>query len=581
MNIIKYISLFLSYLFFSILISEPLFAQKDSLTQDEPYIEDLGRLPESFDMALDTLLNKRYKDYYSLSKKRKPISTEEIRNKDRLYRERINTMESAIPLTYNAVVRDAIELYVNRRSNLLSNMLTKSAYYFPIIEEALDRHNLPLELKYLAIVESALNPTAVSRMGATGLWQFMLRTGKIYGLHIDSLIDERRDPHKSSDAMCRYFKDMFALYGDWLLSIAAYNCGPGNVNKAIRRAGGSKDFWVIYPYLPRETRSYVPFFIAAFYAMEHYQEHQIRPRDIKVPLAVDTIHINTQQDFRTLSQLTKVDIDLIRELNPKYRREIVPGNNRTQVVVLPAAEAIFFAAHKDSILAHHKIKTPKNYEYSDDAPSVTTSKKIIRHRVARGETLSRVARKYGVDIEDIKKWNRLRSNRLKRGQTLKIELVTSSTPEPNIKEAAEQEPVTSTPIEESSTKPNTPVTPDVIQHKVARGETLSSISRKYGVTIDDLIKWNNLSGTQLRQGQSLKIEQNNGTGAGLDVEKGKPQKSKKAEAPKKVYHKVRKGESLYTIAQKYRGVSPNAIKRANGLKSDRIKPGQRLLIPTK
>ena len=305
--------------------------------------------------------------------------------------------------------------------------------------------------------------------------------------------------------------------------------------------------------------------------MEHYQEHQIRPKDIKVPLAVDTIHVNTQQDFRTLSQLTKVDIDLIRELNPKYRREIVPGNNSTQVVILPAAEAIFFSAHKDSILSQYKVKLPKSEEgVEKGGVFVTTSKEVRRHRVVRGETLSQIARKYGVDIEDIKRWNNLRSNRLRRGQTLKIELVSSS----NSSTTAQEEIKETVPakVENTAPKPDTPV---VHRHKVARGETLSSISRKYGVTIDDIQRWNNLRGTHLRHGQILRIEGGQG-----GESKTEPQKSN-ASAPKKVYHKVRKGESLYTISQKYRGVSPNDIKRANGLKSDRIKPGQRLLIPTK
>ena len=205
--------------------------------QSEVEEPDLGRLPESFDMALDSLLNARYKEYYSLSKPHRQASKRELESKDQLYRDRLAQMESAIPLTYNPAVREAIDLYVNRRSNLMSLMLSRATYYFPIIEEELDRQGLPLELKYLAIVESALNPTAVSRMGATGFWQFMLCTGKIYGLTINSVIDERMDPRKSTRAMCEYFKDMYALYGDWMLAIAAYNCGPGNINKAIRRSG--------------------------------------------------------------------------------------------------------------------------------------------------------------------------------------------------------------------------------------------------------------------------------------------------------------------------------------------------------
>ena len=323
--------------------------------QSEVEEPDLGRLPESFDMALDSLLNSRYKEYYSLSKPKRQASKRELESKDQLYRDRLARMESAIPLTYNPAVREAIDLYVNRRSNLMSLMLSRATYYFPIIEEELDRQGLPLELKYLAIVESALNPTAVSRMGATGFWQFMLRTGKIYGLTINSVIDERMDPRKSTRAMCEYFKDMYALYGDWMLAIAAYNCGPGNINKAIRRSGGKRDFWEIFPYLPRETRSYVPFFIAAFYSMEYYREHDIRPSAIHIPIATDTVHLARRCTTRELAEITSVSLDTIELLNPMYKKGIIPGNQQSQVIVLPAQAAIDFASNKEKYFAsHHK-----------------------------------------------------------------------------------------------------------------------------------------------------------------------------------------------------------------------------------
>ena len=469
----------------------------------EPEITDLGRLPESFDMALDTLFNNRYREYYNLSKHPKPVTPADL-SRDKTYRQRVQSMESEITLAYNPIVRDAIDMYVNRKSSTISLMLTKSAYYFPIIEDALDRYGLPLELKYLAIVESALNPTAVSRMGATGLWQFMLRTGKVYGLHIDSLIDERRDPWKSSEAMCKYFKDMYALYGDWLLSIAAYNCGPGNVNKAIRRAGGSKDFWVIYPYLPRETRSYVPFFIAAFYAMEHYDEHDIRPRVIQMPLAVDTIHIHTKQSFETLSTLTGVNINTIRELNPQYRRDIVPGNNGVQTLVLPASDAIFFSAHRDSILQAH-------------APiMMETITKTIQHQVQRGENLAKIAQMYGVNIEDIKQWNRLRHNTVRRGQILKIELL-----EVEMQEQAKSEEAMQESIESTTTK-------------------------------------------KVEASKQQKVTQKENT---------------KAKAKPKHYYTVKKGDTLSSIAAKYKGVTVTQIKRANGLRNNMIRVGQKLVIP--
>lgn len=452
---------------------------------------DLGRLPESFDMALDSLLNARYKEYYSLSKPRREASRRETASKDELYRSRLMRMESAIPLTYNPAVREAIDLYVNRRSNLMSLMLSRATYYFPIIEEELDRQGLPLELKYLAIVESALNPTAVSRMGATGFWQFMLRTGKIYGLQINSLVDERMDPRKSTRAMCEYFKDMYALYGDWMLAIAAYNCGPGNVNKAIRRSGGKRDFWEIFPYLPRETRSYVPFFIAAFYSMEYYREHDIRPSAIHIPIATDTVHIARRCTTRELAEMTDVRLDTIELLNPMYKKGVIPGNQQPQVIILPAQAAIDFAAQKERYFANRS--TPERFGGTSD------------EEVAAGE-----------------------------------------------EQAAEKQ-----------------------TYRVRRGDSLGRIARRYHVTVAQLREWNNLSSNSIHPGQRLTIYTGDNVAQSSAVSK---QKSKSS-ASKTRYYTVKRGDTLSGIASKYRGVTVSKIKRANNLRSNSIRPGQRLIIP--
>lgn len=455
-------------------------------TQDQDDEVDLGRLPESFDMALDSLLNARYKEYYSLSKPRRREQQEDIASKDELYSRRLKQMESAIPLTYNPAVREAIDLYVNRRSTLMSVMLSRASYYFPIIEEELDRQGLPLELKYLAIVESALSPTAVSRMGATGFWQFMLRTGKIYGLEINSLVDERMDPRKSTRAMCEYFKDMYALYGDWMLSIAAYNCGPGNVNKAIRRSGGKRDFWEIFPYLPRETRSYVPFFIAAFYSMEYYREHDIHPVPIHMPIATDTVHIDIRCTTKELAEMTKVPLETVELLNPMYKKGIIPGNQRPQVIELPSQEAITFAAEKDTLLA--KLRLEEELEEAREAA---------------------------------------------------VERVT---------------------------------------YTVRRGESLGSIARKHHVTVAQLKEWNNLTSNMIHPGQPLVIA--GGKVASSTTAAAPKAKSKKATTTGATrYYTVKKGDTLSGIAAKYRGVSVRDIKRANGLRSNRIDIGQRLIIP--
>ena len=393
---------------------------------------DLGRLPESFSMETDSLLNARYREYYSYSKKA-DRSEPRHGSSDELYKERLRSMESVIPLPYNPVVRDAIEMYIGGRGSLISKMLARSSMYFPVIEEELDRQGLPLELKYLAIVESALNPTAVSRAGATGLWQFMLRTGKIYGLRIDSLVDERMDPKKSTEAMAKYFKDLYGIYGDWLLAIAAYNCGPGNVNKAVKRAGGSAgdhtSFWDVYRFLPRETRSYVPFFIAAYYAMEHYDVHHIRPSSVRLPLAADTLHINRRITFRDIASRTGLSEEEIRELNPAYKKGIIPGNSGTMILRLPSSVAPDFA---DSLALLASIDDARYEAVQEEAAKIdapvkkapakkkATAKKRY-YKVKRGDTLIGIARKYrGVTVNEIKRANGLKSSKIKPGQRLVI-----------------------------------------------------------------------------------------------------------------------------------------------------------------
>ena len=462
--------------------------------QSEVEEPDLGRLPESFDMALDSLLNSRYKEYYSLSKPKRQASKRELESKDQLYRDRLARMESAIPLTYNPAVREAIDLYVNRRSNLMSLMLSRATYYFPIIEEELDRQGLPLELKYLAIVESALNPTAVSRMGATGFWQFMLRTGKIYGLTINSVIDERMDPRKSTRAMCEYFKDMYALYGDWMLAIAAYNCGPGNINKAIRRSGGKRDFWEIFPYLPRETRSYVPFFIAAFYSMEYYREHDIRPSAIHIPIATDTVHLARRCTTRELAEITSVSLDTIELLNPMYKKGIIPGNQQAQVIVLPAQAAIDFASNKEKYFAsHHKSEA----KVEDSAPDIeeeqaADSEREVTYRVRRGDSLGSIARRYHVTTAQIKEWNGLRSNTIHPGQ--KLVILTGAKASVSAAKSG------------TSSKKSKSRQQSARYYTVKRGDTLSGIAAKYkGVTVTQIKRANNLRSNNIRPGQRLLI----------------------------------------------------------------------------
>lgn len=248
---------------------------------------------------------------------------------DSVYAKRLYDLPTVMELSYNQVVKNHIEMYAGRRRDQVSYMLALGEYYFPMFEEALDREGMPLELKYLPVIESALNPTAVSRVGATGLWQFMLKTGKGYGLEVNSLVDERRDPYKSTQAAVKYLKDLYTIYGDWNLVIAAYNCGPGNVNKAIARSGGKRDYWEIYNRLPRETRGYVPAFIAANYIMNHYADHNICPAGAYgSELALDTVHVNEEMHFEQIAGVLNMPVSEIKRLNPQYKKDIIPGTSR-------------------------------------------------------------------------------------------------------------------------------------------------------------------------------------------------------------------------------------------------------------
>ncbi len=381
-------------------------------------------------------------------------------------------------------------------------MLGMADFYFPIIEQVLDAHGLPIELKYLAVVESALNPVALSRVGACGLWQFMLPTGKSYGLEINSLVDERRDPMKATEAACKYFKDLYSIYGDWNLVLASYNCGPGNVNKAIRRSGGKTDFWDIFPYLPKETRSYVPLFIAANYVMNYICEHFICPLQPSLPLATATVKVNNAQHLRQVSDLLHVDIETLRALNPQYKRDIVPGNMRPSVLKLPAADTYAFIDKEDTVYTHRIDELLANCipvnETSGSLPAGATREKIT-HVVLSGENLYTIANRYGVTAKEIRKWNGLGSNRVAKGKRLRLYVdnggvtfaSTAKTP---------SKPAAATSRQVASGNKN------YVSYKVKSGDSLYSISRKYpGVTASSLQKVNGLASPDIRPGQVLKI----------------------------------------------------------------------------
>jgi membrane-bound lytic murein transglycosylase D len=333
---------------------------------------------------------------------------------DSAYAYRLHLLESEIPMDYNEFVRPYIDLYTVKRRKLTSKMLSLSTYYFPIFEEILDREGMPQELKYLAVIESALNPNAVSRVGAAGMWQFMRATGRMYGLNYSNAYDERRDVMKATEAAIKYLRNSYRIYGDWLLVIASYNCGPGNVNKAIKRAGNVKNFWAIQKYLPAETRGYVPAFIAAAYAMSYASEHNIYPAtDLAVENHTDTVYIDNRYNLRTLATLLDMDMEQIRLMNPALKQGVIPFYQGKIPVTLPYSKAMLLT----SMLATPDFKPVTDYMLAERKQSPD----YIIHKVKRGESLSSIARKYGIDSRDIKSWNKLSGNKLATGKQLKIQ----------------------------------------------------------------------------------------------------------------------------------------------------------------
>lgn len=386
--------------------------------------------PHSFEADTHKMKQNWYLQVYTEMARNDNETSSSVEATDEELIARLRTMPTEIEMPFNSVVKSYINMYVDRRRTLVETMLGMSTYYMPIFEQALEEEGVPLELKYLPIIESALNPNAVSRVGATGLWQFMLPTARGLGMEINSLVDERRDPIQSSKMAARYLKQLYNIYGDWSLAIAAYNCGPGNVNKALRRAGGEegvkKDFWEIYPFLPSETRGYVPGFIAANYAMNYYDKHNISPALARRPIITDSVYVKKRVHFQQIADVLNIPIEEIRILNPQYRKDIIPGDIKAYPLVLPSHQALCYIVSEDSIIAHDAKKYARRdvvepstgtTTVSDDGKYIITEE-VKFHKVKRGETLSGLARKYGVTISSIKEANGIKT--LRRGTTIKI-----------------------------------------------------------------------------------------------------------------------------------------------------------------
>ncbi|MDO4462342.1 MAG: transglycosylase SLT domain-containing protein [Bacteroidia bacterium] len=346
---------------------------------------------------------------------------------DDVYVQRLQALQSPIPMTYNNQVKKFIELYIVKRREQVERMLGLSRYYFPLFEEMLDANDMPLELKYLPIIESALNPRALSRVGASGLWQFMYYTGKRYGCEVTSYVDERRDPYKASLAAAKFLKDLYAIYDDWHLAIAAYNCGPGNVNRAIARSGGQRNFWKIYYHLPRETRGYVPAFIAAAYAMNYAGEHQIRATPSILPPVADTVMVVKPLNLAQVSNVLHLSLDVIRELNPQYKHDIIPAmeGGKSYALRLPIEMTFAFAQQEDSVYAYNREKYFPNNKIvpvseATFGGAVPANSVHFIYRVKDGDVPGGIANKFGVRLADLKYWNGLRRNIIRVGQKLHI-----------------------------------------------------------------------------------------------------------------------------------------------------------------
>ena len=412
------------------LCSGALAVNNDEISFDLPL--NLKYAPEQYDSVLTQWYNEdivsNYDEFYSSLIDIDPTEVNSLTSNtpDSVYAERVQNMMSPIAFTYNDIVKKYIIAYTGRNKALISRVLGLSQHYFPMIEEELMKNDMPLELRMLPVIESGLSPVAVSRMGATGLWQFMYGTGKSYNLEITSFIDERRDPLKATKAACKYLKDMHTLYGDWTLAIASYNCGPGNVNKALKRAGsGAKTFWDVYQYLPRETRGYIPSFIAASYAYTYSTEHNLMIVEHSVPLATDTINVNKLLHFQQITSTIGTPIDVIRWLNPQYKLDIIPAQKKSYSLKLPKEDIMKYLDQEEAILRKDSIflaqyLKPNPRDRSQKIFALESATTTI-YRVKKDDNLGAIAIKFRVTVRQLMAWNNLKSaNRLSIGQVLKI-----------------------------------------------------------------------------------------------------------------------------------------------------------------
>lgn len=637
------------------LVSATIFAQDTAIVttkiaEQQPKLTYLDSIKKSFinhelatcvdDRVMKEMINQDL--FNELTSDIQSIDIDQIVDYDlstQLLKERLKILDSKsdFHIEYNKGLENIIKHYLKNRKKSYERLMGLSQYYFPVFEEKLAKYNVPLEIKYLAIVESALNPRAVSKAGATGLWQFMYGTGKQYNLDINTFVDERSDLLKSTEAACQYMVNMYAIFGDWDLVLASYNAGPGNVTKAIRRSGGKQNYWNIRPYLPKETQGYVPAFIATMYIYEFHKEHGIVPQKaVMNTYATDTILVRNKMTFKQISDLLDISVAELQFLNPSYKRDYVPFMlDKKHYLRLPLDKVAVFTSNEDKIYAYteydfskrEKAFAPSNEVASSDSINYSTQTKTKYHTVRKGETLGGISNKYGVSLANLKKWNGLKSNNIALGKKLKIVSTESvaivqkpkaipvvpkdtlSQPKitttdslkqyvvvkgDNLNSIAKKFDISTEELKDwnnmdndnilvgskltvSSPKSTPTDSLSFNEYVVGQGDNLNTIAKKFNVSIEDIKKWNDLDSEALKYGTTLKIVKTaESETAVAQVKTQKPEKKQNYKTES--IYVVKKGDSLYSISQKIPGVTVADLKKWNGISGKNIQPGMKLKI---
>lgn len=598
-----------------LLLPISIFAQDSLSIKPEVKLSYLDSIKSTFvndnlAACVDSLWMKEITDLNIYNELEKDIATINLDEKieyelpTSLLKERLQAMDAKSPfrIEYNQSLENLIKSFLKNRKKAYERLMAISEYYFPLFEDALAKQNVPLEIKYLAVVESALNPKAVSRVGATGLWQFMYQTGKEYKLNIDSYVDERSDPLKSSAAATQYMSNMYKIFGDWDLVLASYNSGPGNVAKAIRRSGGNQNFWNIRKHLPKETQGYVPAFLATMYIYEYHKEHGIHPDKALIKhFETDTVMVRKELSFKQISALLDIPVVQLQMLNPQYKLNVVPAyTDKAHFIRMPKEQIAVFTSNEDKIYAYadheldsrEKIFTNQQTYASNNASSNSKTK---YYKVKRGDTLSEIADEYQVSVSDIKKWNKLRSNSAPLGRKLKIhsnEAIVSTNSKDTIakNEVVKTEGIASNENANSSKKyqeEKVVTYKDVTKnYKVKRDDNLGDISDKYNVSVADIKKWNKLKGNNINVGQNIKIISNERVVTTVKKEVKTEdiaivEKHNKVEtdsvSTSKDYYVVQKGDNLITIALK-NNVSVDDLKKWNNINDNTLYAEKKLKI---